>query len=92
MLPVNWLPSALDDLGQITEYIAEKSPQPARRLNAKIQGDAQSLGQDMVHFRRGRVPGTHEFVSHPNYVIVYRRTLLAVEILNVLHTRQAYPK
>jgi toxin ParE1/3/4 len=46
----------------------------------------------MIHYRRGRVAGTHEFVSHPNYVIVYRRTLTAIEILNVAHSRQEYPK
>jgi plasmid stabilization system protein ParE len=40
----------------------------------------------------GRVAGTHEFVSHPNYIIVYRRTLIAVEILNIVHSRQQYPK
>jgi plasmid stabilization system protein ParE len=26
------------------------------------------------------------------YVLVYRRTLDAIEILNVLHSRQQYPK
>ena len=92
MLPVIWLGSALDDLGQITGYIADFNPQAASRLNAKLHDDAQALGQAMVQYRRGRVSGTHEFVSHPNYVIIYRRTLAAVEILNVLHTRQEYPK
>jgi len=41
--------------------------------------------------RRGRVAGTHEFVSHPNYVLVYRRTLELVEVLSVVHARQQYP-
>lgn len=30
-------------------------------------------------------------VSHPNYILVYRHTVLAIEILNVLHARQQYP-
>jgi plasmid stabilization system protein ParE len=43
-------------------------------------------------YGRGRVPGTHEFLSHPNYVIVYRHTLLAIEVLNTIHSRQQYPR
>jgi toxin ParE1/3/4 len=49
------------------------------------------LGILPVQYRRGRVAGTHELVSHPNYILVYRHTVLAIEILNVLHARQQYP-
>jgi plasmid stabilization system protein ParE len=42
-------------------------------------------------YRAGRVPGTRETVVHPNYILVYRVTAEAVEIVNVLHTRQQYP-
>ena len=91
MLPVVWLESALQDIARITEYIADSSPSAAYKLNAKLRDDAQILAQTIVHFRHGRVAGTHEFVSHPNYILVYRRSLIAVEILSVVHSRQEYP-
>jgi toxin ParE1/3/4 len=92
MLPIVWLSSALEDLSRITEYIADKTPKAAYKLNEKLRDDADLLGQHLIQYRVGKVEGTHEFVSHPNYVIVYRRTLIAVEILNVVHSRQQYPK
>jgi toxin ParE1/3/4 len=91
MLPIVWLDSALDDLSSITEYIADKTPKAAYQLNDKLRDDAELLGQPHIQYRAGRVLGTHEFVSHPNYIIVYRRTLVAIEILNVVHSRQQYP-
>jgi toxin ParE1/3/4 len=91
MLPVVWLDSALVDLSNITEYIADKDPRAAYRLNSRLRDDAENLGQLMTQYRCGRVAGTHEMVSHPNYLLVYRQTLIAIEILNVVHTRQNYP-
>lgn len=92
MLPVIWLETALDDLGTITEYIAERNPSAAIRLNARLQEDAELLGKLPVLFRRGPVEGSHQFVSHPNYILIYQVTPIAVEILNVVHSRQEYPK
>ena len=37
------------------------------------------------------VAGTREIVVHPNYVVVYRVTASAIEVINVLHSRQQYP-
>jgi plasmid stabilization system protein ParE len=37
------------------------------------------------------VEGTREAVVHPNYIIVYRVTTDAVEIVSVVHARQEYP-
>ena len=91
MLLVVWLESALDNLSRITEYIADRNAKAAYQFNDKLRDDAPLLGQLHIHYRSGRVAGTHEFVSHPNYTIVYRRTLIAIEILNVVHSRQQYP-
>ncbi|MFZ6734055.1 type II toxin-antitoxin system RelE/ParE family toxin [Undibacterium sp. Ji42W] len=49
------------------------------------------LGEHPLLFRSGRVAGTREVVVHPNYILVFRVTVSAVEILNVLHSRQQYP-
>jgi len=91
MLPVVWLNSALQDLQAITEFIAESNPAAAQHLVNRLIEDADSLGALPARYRRGRIAGTHEFVSHPNYILVYRHTVLAIEILNVVHARQQYP-
>lgn len=38
-----------------------------------------------------RVPGCREIVAHPNYIVIYRVSMQAVEILRVLHARRQYP-
>lgn len=91
MLPVVWLDSAVADLQTIVDFIAGADPEAARRLAMQFIEDADNLAVLPAQYRRGRVPGTHEFVSHPNYILVYRRTLDAVEVLNVVHARQQYP-
>ena len=91
MLPVVWLESADEDLNAIVAYIRERNPTAALSLAERLIEDADNLGILPAHYRRGRVPGTHEFVSHPNYILVYRRTLTVIEILNVIHARQRYP-
>lgn len=91
MLPVVWLETALIDLTEITTYIADRNPAAAIKLNYRLQEDAELLGELPAIFRRGPVPGTRQFVSHPNYILIYRVTTVAVEILNVVHSRQQYP-
>jgi len=91
MLPVVWLESANEDLSQIISYISEHNPSAAMALAERLIEDGENLGLLPALYRRGRVLGTHEFVSHPNYILVYRKTLVAIEILNVLHARRQYP-
>jgi toxin ParE1/3/4 len=42
-------------------------------------------------YRAGRVAGTREALVTPNYLVIYRVTANAIEILAVKHTRQQYP-
>ena len=42
-------------------------------------------------YKPGRYPGTREIIIHPNYVMVYRITREAVEIIRILHARQQWP-
>jgi toxin ParE1/3/4 len=56
-----------------------------------IELAAAQLSEHPFLYRVGRVPGTRETVVHPNYIVVYRVTATAIEIVNILHSRQLYP-
>ena len=60
-------------------------------MTAIIETAIAPLAEHPYLFRPGRVAGTRELVAHPNYIVVYRVTATAVEIVNILHARQHYP-
>ena len=91
MLELNWSDEALDDLAEIVAYIADRNEGAARRLRALITEAADRLPSNPTIYRPGRIDGTREVIVHSNYIIVYRVTLTAVDIVAVLHARQQYP-
>jgi addiction module RelE/StbE family toxin len=91
VLTLVWRARALDDLRQIITYIAERDVAAAERLQDAIEAIAERLPEHPFMFRPGRVPGTREAVVHPNYILVYRVTADVVEVVNLVHARQAYP-
>ena len=86
-----WLEPALEQLETILDYIAARNEDAARRLQLAIETCAEGLADRPFMYRPGRVPGTREAVVHPNYILVYRVTAEAVEIVSVVHARQQYP-
>ena len=91
MLPIKWRATARDNLAAIVRYIAQDNVAAARRMRELIEKAIEPAAKHPRMFRRGRVEGTHEIIAHPNYIIVYRVTDTAVEVLRVLHARQEYP-
>lgn len=91
MLPLIWRPKARQDLRAIIGYIAARRPAAARRLADAIRYIADRLPAHPHLHRPGRVPGTREAVVHPNYILIYRVTTDAVEVLTLVHARQQYP-
>lgn len=91
MRDVSWLPTAEDDLAGIISHIAERSPQAARNLRQRIDLAVLSLARHPWRYRVGRVVGTRELVVHVNYVVVYRVTERAIEVIDILHARREYP-
>ncbi len=91
MLTLIWRERALEQLEAILAYIAERNEAAARRLQAAIELCAEGLTDRPFMYRPGRIEGTREAVVHPNYILVYRVTADAVEIVNVVHARQEYP-
>lgn len=86
-----WLEPALEQLESILDYIAERNEAAADRLQGAIEHCAEGLTDRPYMYRPGRVEGTREAVVHPNYILVYRVTAEAVEVVSVVHARQEYP-
>lgn len=91
MLKISWRATATDDLAEIIAYIAERSPQAARNIRQCIESAVLPVAEHPYLYRSGREPGTREIVVHPNYVVVYKVTDAAIEVVSVLHARQEYP-
>ncbi|MES2321473.1 MAG: type II toxin-antitoxin system RelE/ParE family toxin [Pseudomonadota bacterium] len=91
MLPILWRAKATADLTTILKFIAERSPQSAFDLHANIKRAVSQLPKHPHMYRRGRVAGTRELVVNPNYIVVYRISASAIEIVAVMHSRRAYP-
>ena len=60
-------------------------------LAGQIKQASEALGQFPYMGRPGRIAGTRELLTHPNYWLIYRVALENVEILDVLHVRREYP-
>jgi len=91
VLKLIWLEPAVLQLEAALEYIAERNGTAADRLAAEIEACAKRLARHPNMYRPGRVPGTREAVVHPNYILIYRVTAEAVEIISLVHARQQYP-
>ena len=91
-MSTRWLPAAAQDLADIIEYINDRNPRAAAALADRLLSDAEMLSQLPAMYRPGRVPGTREFVSHPNYILIYRVLSDGVEILSVVHSREQFPR
>lgn len=91
MLPIAWSAAALDDLDNITDYIADHDGQAAIAMHKLIESSVLPASDYPYLYKPGRVPGTREIVAHPNYIIVYEVRADHIEVMAVLHARQEYP-
>ena len=66
-----WTPSARLDLREIISFVTERNVSAADRLGGLIERGAESLAAHPFIGRPGRIPGTREFVVHPNYILIY---------------------
>ena len=89
---IEWSDEARADLREILSYIADRNLLAASDLYARIEQATSHLPQHPYLYKQSdRVPRAREIVVHPNYVIYYRVTQVAIEILAVVHSRRDYP-
>lgn len=93
MLPVLWLESADADLAAIIDYIGERDISAAERMWHRLRSSALPLSEHpYLYSISTRVPGMREVVAHPNYIVLSRVASDHVEVVNIVHARQQYPR
>ena len=92
-MQIIWLKTALKNLNEIAEYIAQESPQAASQAVEAIETQVNLLATQPSMGRPGRVLGTRELdISNTHYLVPYRIKNNAVEILRVFHTSRRPPQ
>ena len=89
---VAWSVGALDDLGDVFDFIAESDPAYARKLVEKIEAAGNKLGL-LATGRPGRVARTYEkSLPELRYIIAYEvdEEPGILNILRVIHTAREW--
>jgi toxin ParE1/3/4 len=87
-----WIPSALQDLKGISNWIAEGNLQAALDLVRTIRRSTQRLAQFPHSGRAGKVGNTFELVvPSTSYIVVYQISPEQINILAVLHAARMWP-
>jgi toxin ParE1/3/4 len=88
---VRWTTDAADDLQRICNYIAEASPDSARRIVQTIVEGVGSLRTFPDRGRPGRVAGTRELIFAPLPFVAVYEIHGEVQVLRILHGAQRWP-
>lgn len=80
------------DIENAFAYIAQESPKAAQTVVERILTSLESLPDNPLKGRPGRVEGTRELVIlRTPYVAVYEVTDQSIAIVRVIHGRQNWP-
>lgn len=86
------VPEAADDLAKILEFVHLNNPAAAQRVVEKLFDGVVTLKEFPAVGRNRRERGTRELMFSPlPYIVVYRQSAEAVEIIRVLHGAQRWP-
>ena len=85
---VDFTDEALADLSAIRAFLSDRSANVADRYGRRLVEAADALADFPHRGKPGLVDGTREIATVWPYVIVYRVTSAAVEILRVWHGAQ----
>lgn len=94
-MQVRWLSTALQNLNQEADYIAQDDPQAARLVVHRIHRAVSLLADNPAVGHPGRIHGTRELVvPDTRYILPYRvrPRLERIEILRVFHSSRKSPK
>ena len=91
-MKLRWLKAGTRSLRLVHARIAMDNPGAAKRVVERIESSVNNLASFPTSGRVGQILGTCELVV-PGlpYIVVYRLSIEAVEILRVFHASQDYP-
>ncbi len=84
-----WTRLAARQLDLVGEYIAKDNPRAATKLLKLVRKSANQLKKHPFMGRRTEFDHVRELVVHPNYLLSYRVSAEAIEILQVWHVAQS---
>lgn len=94
-MQIKWLKTALHNLNDEAEYIAQDNPTAAQLVVHRIVAAIKLLSENPALGHPGRIPGTRELVvPNTRYIVPYRVNPRnqTVEILRVFHGSRRLPK
>lgn len=92
-MQIKWLPTALENLNNVAQYLNEHNPKAAQAFVREVHDLTLLLKQHPSMGRVGRVFGTRELVlQNFAYLIPYRMKNNCIEILRIFPTRMAQPE
>jgi plasmid stabilization system protein ParE len=86
-----WTSEALQDRFNVWETIAADNLDAAIHLDEQFDDAARLLARQPALGRKGRVPGTREWVVHENYCLIYEVADDRLLILALVHARRCWP-
>ena len=91
-MKIRWTHAAAGDLQHIKDYLAEHHPQYTQSTIIELYEAVRSLKALPLRGKLGRIKGTRELVlTQLPYIVAYRVTEQAVEILHIYHGAQNRP-
>lgn len=92
MLPVEWRPTANEDLAEILNFIQARNELAAQRLFDRIESALEHTSEHPYLYKQSdRVAGLREIVVHPNYIVLYRVTPNAILVVTIIHAKTNFP-
>jgi len=91
-LKLQWSAASEEDRGRIFDFLAERNPAAALRMDERIDEAVEHLIEYPQIGREGRVEGTRELViGNTPYIAAYKVGVEGILILRLLHGAQLWP-
>ncbi|MBB5685786.1 type II toxin-antitoxin system RelE/ParE family toxin [Sphingobium boeckii] len=90
-MKIIWTPGARQDRADIWNYLYERNPDAADRIDCLFSEAVARLADYPLLGHPGEIPGTRELNPHRSYRLVYQIDDDSVWILTVIHAMRLWP-